>query len=261
MRQSRNNFVEGTFHNLEEFTQLILIMDKDIITSIKINGLYILVNSKKEIMYNYAFKRIKHILTDYNKLTLNVETIVTDQEKALINCISKYFPQSQRIGCLFHFKQDILKNLKSYGLNNKSNKKVSNFMLSKFGEWAFKFKGNIQYIENEYKKLIRNYPLYDNFINNYILKNHLDYFKDGSLNYKSIPKDCRSNSFLENYNGYIKQKLDKHRLVNWINFIEFIKQESIRTISKLLNAANIKLKSNNVYTKKKYTEKCHANRF
>ena len=52
MRQSRNFFIDGTFHHPEEFTQLILIMYKDIITSIKIPGLYILVNSKKEIMYN-----------------------------------------------------------------------------------------------------------------------------------------------------------------------------------------------------------------
>ena len=69
------------------------------------------------------------------------------------------------------------------------------------------------------------------------------------MNYTNIPKDCRSNSFIENYNGYIKEKLGKHRLVNWVNFIEFIKQESVRSISKLLNVANTNLKSNNSYTK------------
>ena len=132
---------------------------------------------------------------------------------------------------------------------NKSNKEISNLILYKLGELPFRFKGNIQYIENECKTLIKNYPHYENFINNYFLKNHLEYFKDGSLNYTNIPKDCRSNSFLENYNGYIKEKLGKHRLVNWVNFIEFIKQESVRSISKLLNDTNTNLKSNNSYTK------------
>ena len=86
----------------------------------------------------------------------------------------------------------------------------------------------------------KSYPFYENFINNYFLKNHLNYFKDNSLNYSNIPKDCRSNSFLENYNGYIKQKLGKHRVVNWVNFIEFIKSESSRSVEKLLNSANSK---------------------
>ena len=126
MRQSRNFFIDGTFHHPEEFTQLILIMYKDIITSIKIPGLYILVNSKKE--------------------NLKVKTVVTDQEKALINSVINYFPRSQRIACLFHYKQDILKNLKTYGLYNKSNKEISNLILYKLGELPFKFKCNIQYI-------------------------------------------------------------------------------------------------------------------
>ena len=192
MRQSRNFFIDGTFHHPEEFTQLILIMYKDIITSIKIPCLYILVNSKKEIMYNYAFKGIIDLLTDSNKINLKVKTVVTDQEKALINSVINYFPRSQRIACLFHYKQDILKNLKTYGLYNKSNKEISNLILYKLGELPFRFKGNIQYIENECKTLIKNYPHYENFINNYFLKNHLEYFKDGSLNYTNIPKDCRS---------------------------------------------------------------------
>ena len=144
MKQSRNFFIDGTFHHPEEFTQLILLMYKDIITSIKIPGLYILVNSKKENMYNYAFKGIIDLLTDSNKLTLKVKTIVTDQEKALINCVKKYFPRSQRIACLFHYKQDILKNLKTYGLYNKSNKEISNLILYKLGEFPFKYKGNIR---------------------------------------------------------------------------------------------------------------------
>ena len=109
----------------------------------------------------------------------------------------------------------------------------------------FKYKGNLEFIKRESENLIKNYPLYYNFINNYFLKNHFGYFKDGSLNYSDIPKDCRSNSFLENYNGYIKQKLGKHRLVNRVNFIEFIKQESGRNIVKLLKAANTNLKSDN----------------
>ena len=238
MRQSRHFFIDGTFHHPPEFTQLLLIMYKDIITSLKIPGLYILLNSKKEALYNYAFRGLLDLLTDNNKINLHVETIVTDQEKALINIVKLYFPNTQRISCLFHYKQDILKNLKSYGLFHKTQKKDSNIILYELGKFPFKYKGNINYIIENCEMLTKNYPLYGNFINNYFLKYHLVYFQDNSLNYNNIPKDCRSNSFLENYNGYIKQRLGKNRLINWVNFIDFIKSESSRSIQKLLTAAN-----------------------
>ena len=65
----------------------------------------------------------------------------------------------------------------------------------------------------------------------------MKYFEDNSFNCFDVPKDCRSNSFLENYNGYIKEKLGKRRLVNWVNFLNFIKDESKRSIEKLLNSS------------------------
>ena len=71
------------------------------------------------------------------------------------------------------------------------------------------------------------------------MPNKLPYFEDNSLNYYNVPKDARTNNFLENYNGYIKNKLGKFRTVNWVNFLNFIKEESDRSIQKLL-ATNIK---------------------
>ena len=58
-----------------------------------------------------------------------------------------------------------------------------------------------------------------------------------------MPTDCRTNSFLENYNGYIKNKLGKHRLINWVNFLNFLKEESQRSINKLYNATGGNLKN------------------
>ena len=82
----------------------------------KIPGLYILLNSKKEILYDLIFKSIINNIFDNEALSLNLEIIVMDQEEALVNTIKKFFPNSKRISCLFHYKQDILRNLKSYRL-------------------------------------------------------------------------------------------------------------------------------------------------
>ena len=42
-------------------------------------------------MYNYQIIGILDLLTDNNKLTLNVGTKVTDQEKALIRVVNYFF--------------------------------------------------------------------------------------------------------------------------------------------------------------------------
>ena len=235
MRKSNHFFIDGTFHHPSDFSQLLIIMYKDCITSLKIPGLYILLNSKKEQLYDLAFHSIIKLLTNNETLNLDLQTIVTDQEKGLINSINKNFPNVKRIACLFHYKQDILRNLKTYGLFKKSQKNISLKILYELGKLPFKYKGNINLVHNICKELIKNYPLYENFINQYFLKNKLQYFEDKSLDYNSIPEDCRSNSYLENYNGYLKYKLGKFRIVNWINFIHFIKEESSRSIEKLLN--------------------------
>ena len=78
------------------------------------------------------------------------------------------------------------------------------------------------------------------------MNNKKKFFEDQSLNYHLIPSDCRTNSFLENYNGYIKSKLGKHRETNWVNFMNFIKDESGRIIDKLYNATSNNLKNLNI---------------
>ena len=62
--------------------------------------------NKTEIMYNLIFKSIIRILTQNNLYQLNYETITTDTEIALINAININFPNSTRIGCWFHLKQN-----------------------------------------------------------------------------------------------------------------------------------------------------------
>ena len=243
LRSSKNIFIDGTFHHPPGFYQLLIIMYKDIITELKMPALYILLNSKKEELYNLVFKSIIKIIIKKNLAEFNYETIVTDQEIALINVIKKYFPNSRRIACLFHYKQDMLRNLKSYGLYKKKFKEKSIALLEELGKLPFYYKGDIKLFNEECNKIIEKYPDYTNFINNYFIRTKKPFFIDNSLNYNLIPKDCRTNSFLENYNGYIKSKLGKNRLTNWVNFINFLKEESQRSITKLYNATTTNLKN------------------
>ena len=69
------------------------------------------------------------------------------------------------------------------------------------GNIPFVYKGKVENIDIECKNLANQFPNHKNFLRNYFLPNKREYFLDQSLNYYQIPNDCRSNSFLENYNG------------------------------------------------------------
>ena len=113
----------------------------------------------------------------------------------MINCVKKYFPNAQRISCLFHYKQDILRNLKQYGLYKKDLKDTSMKKLNELGNLPFKYKGNLKYIYDKCNYLSIEYSNHYNFIYNYFLPNKLPFFEDNSLDYFKVPNDCRSNSF------------------------------------------------------------------
>ena len=99
MRISKHWFVDATFHHPIEYFQLLIIIFKGIVTSEYYPGFFILMSNKTEIIYDMIFKSIKNILLQNNIYELNIDTITTDTELALINSIKNNFPNTQRIGC------------------------------------------------------------------------------------------------------------------------------------------------------------------
>ena len=149
IKVSKHIFIDSTFHHPPDFYQLMIIMYKDIITGLKIPGLYILMNSKKEILYQYVFESIVRLLSDGKNNHISFDTIVTDQETGLINVITKIFPNSKRISCLFHYKQDILRNIKMYGLYKTKYQIESNKLLEELGRIPFHYAGDINKFDIE----------------------------------------------------------------------------------------------------------------
>ena len=69
-------------------------MYKDIITELKIPGIFILLRGKNQFLYDYIFSSIINIVTNNRKFDLNILSIVSDSEKALVNSIKKNFPNT-----------------------------------------------------------------------------------------------------------------------------------------------------------------------
>ena len=235
LRISNHLFIDSTFHHPPEFKQLMIIMYHDIVSNLNIPGIYILMNGKSQIHYDIIFDSIINIITNYHEIDLNINSIVTDSEVALVKSVKKYFPNSLRISCLFHYKQDLMRNIREYGLYKKPDKELSDKIIYKLSILTIKYKGDMNYVKQKLENINTKYTKYQNFINNYFIKEKLKYFEDNSLNYDLVPEKFRINNFLENYNRFIKTKLGEKRIINWINFLHFIKEESERSLNKLIN--------------------------
>lgn len=96
-----------------------------------------------------------------------------------------------------------------------------------------KYKGNIKYFDDTVDNIKKKNPIFTNFIDKYFIKVKRKFFVSKDFDYYHIPNDIRANSYVETYNKFIKENLGKKRIVNWYNFIIFLKNESKRIKDKI----------------------------
>ena len=110
-----------------------------------------------------------------------MKTITSDSETALINTINNNFSNAKKINCFFHYKSNIIKNVKQLGLCNKNNKNVDVNITKKIINdntlLTLSYNGNLNYVMNKIKDLSKVYPFYYNFLNEYFIKNKSNFFK------------------------------------------------------------------------------------
>ena len=201
--------------------------------------------NKTEILYDLIFKSVIRIISQQNAYTLNILTITTDTEIALINAVNNNFPKVTRIGCWFHLNQDLIREAKIMGLFNKKNKEIDTNItyeiITQISLLPLNYKGNMEYLKNQLNIILMQYPSYYNYIVNYFISNKLKYFQDGSYDYSKFPPDIRSNSILERYNKTIKTELGEKRECNWVVFMQFINKELNRINELLGKNSNVNL--------------------
>jgi hypothetical protein len=66
------------------------------------------------------------------------------------------------------------------------------------------------------------------------------------LYYNIIPKECRSNTSLENYNKYIKENLSEKKSLHWINLLNFMKREEQRITDNIIQDEKSPINKNNM---------------
>ena len=118
-------------------------MYSDIITNIKILGIYVLLNGKEELYYDIIFESVYNIITQNNSYSLEYDLIVRDSKRSLVNVVAKYCPNTIRISCLFHFKQDLISKIREYGLYKKEDRNLSNEIIEQLCRLTTYYKGDI----------------------------------------------------------------------------------------------------------------------
>lgn len=77
-------------YSAREFTQLLVVMYLYLTNNLKIAGIFILLNNKKEHSYNIVFRNLYNITTNNETIKNNIITITLDFEVALINAIQRF---------------------------------------------------------------------------------------------------------------------------------------------------------------------------
>ena len=103
-RIANHLFIDATFHHPKGYHQLLIIIFKDIVIAQYLPAFYVLMSNKTENLYDLIFKSIIRILTQNNLYDLDIQSITTDTETALINAVNNNFKKAKRIGCWFHLK-------------------------------------------------------------------------------------------------------------------------------------------------------------
>ena len=93
-------------------------------------------------------------------------------------------------------------------------KKTNNIILGILYSLPIIYKGNMKMIDKIITNITndKNMDIYSNYLENYFKISKYKYFADNSLNYDAVPRDCRTNNFIENYKGYFKKKLGKKKI-------------------------------------------------
>ena len=243
IRKSQHLFIDATFHHPEYYSQLLIIIFKDLISSEYYPGFFILMSNKSEILYDLIFKSVKRLISQQNIYDLSFKTITTDTEIALINAVKNNFDKATRIGCWFHLSQDLIREARTIGLLNSKNKKIdintTYEIITQLSLLPLNYKGDMEYLKNNLNLILLQYPDIYNYLVNYFLECKLKYFQDGSYDYSKFPPDIRSNSILERYNKLIKNELGEKRTCNWVVFLNFINKEIERINEKLGKNENL----------------------
>lgn len=209
LKQLQENawFVDATFSVVPSgYYQLLTILTFNMQAQTYIPAIYMLMTGKHENIYTAAFSALNSICKGY-KLSINPKHIMTDFERALRNALEWTYPESELMGCYFHFCRCLWFYAAKHGLKSSSNIITTRKIIS-----LLKILPHLEEIER--KEVFK--EIKDSFkTSGKIFKDFIEYYEKNWLTKYSIPFESiesddrlvRTNNICEQYNRRLTQKI------------------------------------------------------
>lgn len=230
LRMVSHLYIDGTFVVVpHSYKQLIVISIRDPNTDKVFPAAFALINTKEEEGYFLLLKHLKELATEFDIIEWNLTQATIDFEEGLQTAFKRVFPKTSIIGCLFHFRQALFRQASNRKLLNNDRKDVTQKLIDSLSHLSWS--ENIPEYEAKFNQIKLEYMNQKDLIEfiQYFEENWIPRFKSGQTHYSDKDDRYRSNSVLESYNSYIKDKLP--RSPSWPEFLEFLKGEDKRYVN------------------------------
>ena len=209
LKQAIHFYVDDTFLYPNGFSQLLVILYRDVLNGKRFSGLFALINSKKEEGYTFLFRKILFLPTIENTSNIKLESYTIYFEKALINNIHEVFKNIRQVGCYYHYTRKIREKAIYYNLLKKDLKTDTNLLLKELYRMPFIYQKNRNILDTIRINYSKNNKIYEQYLD-YFETQWIPFFQNGLLNYHYLAKEQWSNNYIENYNRRIKLKLSRY---------------------------------------------------
>ena len=132
LQQSEHLYIDATYISTKEYYQTLIVMGYNSHLNLKVPCCFILMNNKSQTSYEISLSSLYNIITEYHNNSLNIISICTDFEEALINAVKLVFKNIRNVGCLFHYIKNIRLNMQKIGLLKDEIKNNSETLLNLF---------------------------------------------------------------------------------------------------------------------------------
>jgi len=142
-----------------------------------------LINSKEENAYFVLFRQLKDIVTDLGLYTWDLKHATIDFEEGLQIAFERVFSKVTIIGCLFHYRQALLKQAQGRRLTTEAKLRDTQILMDKLS--SLSWSENKNQFENSLLKIKEEYSTqkeYQDFII-YFEKNWYPRFKSGQIKF------------------------------------------------------------------------------
>lgn len=229
--EEKRVFADGTFKCVPNFFNSLYTLHvmRD---GIMVTCVYCLLTNRTSSTYINMLRMIQDICSEYD-LALNPESFTIDFELAMVRAINTVLPQTQVVGCLFHFSQCLRRKVQELGLARQySESNGDNGVQKTVRRVAALAFMKLENLEEAYTPIVLDMPEENHLLDEFMSYFHNNFFKE---NARFPPKTWnhflndgpRTNNHVEGWHNSFNQRIGRHHANIWYFLEKVIQQQEV----------------------------------